>query len=359
MTEDGLYHALRKTVLLVFGLAVLAWFLVTAAPVVLLFLFAAVMALALNPLATWLERWLPRWAAALSVLVGLALLAALLGWLVVPQVIEQATEIADDIPGYIAAASERVEAWVARQEYIPEDLSVDAETVRNALPSVGRMLTRIGRYTVSAVTAAVLFVVLLSTVAYMLVSPRPLVAGYIALFPERLKDKAHNAYVRSAKMVSGWMASNVIVGGIEAVAAGLFLWWLGLPAPLLWATLTFFSELIPKIGPYLMTLPPILVALAIDPILAVWVILFYVALNEVTSDTVAPAVRGKTMELHPVALLFTVLALAAVFGLWGALLATPLTGIAKVFYEEFWYNDRARPDLDNRHVEEMLAGQER
>lgn len=358
MTEEALYRAMKKTVLLVFGLVVLTWFLATAAPVVLLFLFAVVMALALNPVATTLERWLPRWAAALSVLLGLAVLAALLGWLVVPQVVEQATQVADDVPGYIAAASDRVEAWIARQEYIPEDLSVDAETARDALPSVGRVLGRIGRYTVSAVTGVVLFVVLLSTVAYMLFSPRPLLAGYIALFPERMKAKAHNAYVRSAKMVGGWVASNVIVGGVEAVAAGLFLWWLGLPAPLLWATLTFFSELIPKIGPYLMTLPPILVALAIDPILALWVVLFYVALNEVTGDTIAPAVRGKTMELHPVALLFAVLALAAVFGLWGALLATPLTGIAKVFYEEFWYKDRARPDLDEKHVEEMLAGRE-
>lgn len=358
VNEDTLYPALRRAVFLVVGLVALVWFVVTAAPVILLFLFAIVLAMAIDPPVTALERWLPRWAAALTVMLGLVILTGLLGWLVVPQVIDQAAEFGEDIPGYLTTAAERVESWISRQEYIPGDVGIDSSAVRDALPSLGALVSRIGRYTVSTVTAVVGFVVLLSSVAYMLISPRPLLAGYIALFPERLKRKASNAYVRSSRMVGGWMASNVIVGGVEGLAAGLFLWWLGIPAPLLWATLTFLSELIPKVGPYIMTIPPIIVALSIEPILAVWVVLFYVVMNEITGDTIAPAVRGKTMELHPVSLLFSVLALAALFGLWGALLATPLTGIAKVYFEEFWYKERATPQLDARYVDQMSAGRE-
>jgi predicted PurR-regulated permease PerM len=60
------------------------------------------------------------------------------------------------------------------------------------------------------------------------------------------------------------------------------------------------------------------------------------------------------MDVHPVLILFAILALAAAFGIVGALLAAPLAAIVKAYYEAFYVNRRADdPGLDDR-VQRML-----
>lgn len=347
--------ALRRLVTRVFVIVAVIWFLMSASPVVLLFLFAIVLALALEPPVRLLSRRLPRWAAALVVLAAVGCIVAALTWLLVPVLVEQGTQVSERVPQYVDSVSERVQEWIDRQDLIPNDLAIGQGEVSALVPSAGQVLSRVGRFTITLTVGVVLLIVLASSVAYLLIDPRPMVLGYLSLFPDRLQDKAATAFQRSQQAVSGWLWSNVIVGAIEGVAAGLFLWWLGVPAPLLWAVLTFFAELVPKLGPYLMTVPPAVIALSIDPMKAVWVVVFFIALNEVTGDTIAPAVRGKTMQLHPVSLLFVVLALASIFGFWGALLATPLTGIFKAFYETFWLEGRQDQSGLHRRADEILG----
>ncbi len=197
--------------------------------------------------------------------------------------------------------------------------------------------------------------VLLSAVAYLLIDPRTLLRGLLQLFPLRRREAATRAFVRASRAVGGWLRANAIEGAIEAAAAAIALSLLGVPGALVWAGLTFFAELVPKLGPYLMAIPPILVALAVDPLDALWVALFYIALNTVVANVIDPPLRGAQMRLHPVVLLFATLAFAAAFGLPGALIATPLMSFIAAFYAEFFLARRpADPDLDAR-VERMLT----
>ncbi len=63
-----------------------------------------------------------------------------------------------------------------------------------------------------------------------------------------------------------------------------------------------------------------------------------IALDEVMADVVFPMIRSNTMNIHPVSIIFIVLAMTAAFGIMGAFLATPLTAIIKAFYESFFTN---------------------
>jgi predicted PurR-regulated permease PerM len=90
---SDLYRTLAKVVWLAVGAFVLLWFLDAAIIVVLLFVFALIFAVSLNPPVTWLEqRKVPRWAGTLLVRLGILLLTGFLGWLVVPRLIEQTVD---------------------------------------------------------------------------------------------------------------------------------------------------------------------------------------------------------------------------------------------------------------------------
>lgn len=137
-------------------------------------------------------------------------------------------------------------------------------------------------------------------------------------------------------MTIGWMWSNVLAGAIRAVLVFFFLLFMNIPGVWIWAGVTFFAELIPRIGFYIMAVPPILIALSIDPVTAMWVAIFYLVLDEIMGDFVIPHIRASTMKIHPVSLLIMLLAMVTVFGLMGALIATPLTAFIKAYYEGFF-----------------------
>ncbi len=105
--------------------------------------------------------------------------------------------------------------------------------------------------------------------------------------------------MRASQMVVGWIWSNIVVGALEAVLVAIVLSLLHIPGALIWAALAFFAELVPKVGPYVMSIPPILVALAADPWDALWVTLFYVVMNEIMGDFVTPYVCGETSRRAP------------------------------------------------------------
>lgn len=331
--------------------AIALWLLLQTAELLLLFFFALVLAIAINAPVTALER--RGWRRGLAALLVFAAIAAVfigLGWLVVPRVGEQLTDLIRELPDYVRKANEQSTTWLARYPDLQRALR-SSGGAEESLPSAATILRNTGRISMGAVTAVVLFLVVVSVMVYAVLRPRPLLAGYLALFPERLREKAADAYRDSAQMVVGWIWSNVVVGSIEAVATGVVLTLLDVPAALVWAALAFFAELVPKIGTYIMAIPPIIVAFSVSPLTAVWVTVFFIVQSEIMGDFVAPYVRGRTMELHPVWVLFVTLALAAAFGLAGALVGTPMAGVISAYWRTF----RSTPDPEDPLVESMLA----
>lgn len=350
-----LYGVLARFLWLAVGILLLIWFLDLITTAILFFAFALILTLALNPPVTWLEgKGVPRGVAALLVFLALLTVFALLVWLVVPTLIEQVTQLARSLPEYATSLRNRADRWLTRTPGVEDWLQLDNLDTSKLLPAAQTLLLRVGRYSLGLVTLVLFAIVLASTIVYALANPRPLLNGYLSVFPPPLRERASRAFSRSSKVVVGWLWSNVIVGGIEGIAAAAFLAWMGVPGALLWGVLTFFAELVPKLGPYLMTIPPVLIALAIDPMTAVWVLLFYILLQEVAGDVIAPMVRARQMNLHPVSTIFAVLALGSAFGLLGALISTPVAGFVKAYYDEFYAARYPRDGKADERVEDML-----
>ena len=173
-------------------------------------------------------------------------------------------------------------------------------------------------------------------VIYMVVQPRPLLEFYMSFFAPSHRDNATRALAKTSVMLIGWLRSNVIGGFISAVCITIFLKLMNVPGPWVWGAVGFFASLIPKLGFYIMAIPPILVALTISPSKALWVAVFFISLDEVLGDFVMPKIRSNTMNIHPTSILFLVLAVTSAFGLIGAIMATPLAAFIKAFFEEFY-----------------------
>lgn len=353
--SEAIYIALRRVLLLTAGVLILLWFLFQIREIVLLFLFAGSLAIVINSPVTWLEeKGLPRLIALFLVLGAITAVLALFGWFLVPRLIEDVIILLQNLPGYLDAVRDRFLDFLDPYPGLQQNLGLDATSPDAGLPSATNLLRPLGRYSLSLFGWITLGLFLVSVLIYMVAYPIPLLETYQRLLPRRWREPGTRAFIHAAEMIIGWIRANVIAGALEAVAVAVALTVLGVPAALVWGALAFFAELVPRLGLYLMSIPPIIVALSIDPLKAVWVALFFIVLDQTMGNLILPRLQLQTMDLHPVLLLFAILALAAAFGLVGALLATPLAAIVKAYYTAFYLDPQPEdPHLDER-VQRML-----
>jgi len=237
---------------------------------------------------------------------------------------------------------------------LQEQFPLTADSASEMLPSLPALTRRVSGFSLSLFTVIAAVLILLSMVLYAVLNPRPLLRSYLDIFPENQRDKAARAFSSTSVMLLGWIRANVIIGAIETILSGVVLSLLSVPGALVWAALAFFAELVPKVGIYLMAIPPVLVALAVSPMTAVWVAVFYLVMSETMSNFVTPRIRASAMSLHPVSVLFLMLAMAAAFGVLGALIATPIAAFIKAYFEEFYLNGKGEAARHNVLVEGMV-----
>ena len=88
-------------------------------------------------------------------------------------------------------------------------------------------------------------------------------------------------------------------------------------------------ELVPYIGPILGALPAVLVALFTDPLVALWVTLLFVGLQQLEGHVVAPQIFGHTLRINPLLVIFALLLGLQLYGIVGALVALPILAILR------------------------------
>ena len=124
-----------------------------------------------------------------------------------------------------------------------------------------------------------------------------------------------------ASYVRGQFLLSLIIGG--SVALGL--WILGLVGLFpgggkyalafgAWAAIT---ELIPYIGPWLGAFPAVVYALVQHPISALWVALLFLGIQQLEGHVIVPKVMGHSLRLHPLLVIFGLLAGGEIYGLPG------------------------------------------
>jgi predicted PurR-regulated permease PerM len=315
---------------------VVLWFLSRTILAFLLLFLALVTAIPLAAAVRWLRRHgLPRRLALLITLSAFLASFAAVFILIVPPLVEQASELVPRIPKLLADAMNRATAALGN---IPELQGALQGRSLSAgqLPSMMDILGRLGGASLSLLGFATLLILYLSAVIYIAVDPFPLMRGYVAALPLRHRAAGIRAYRRAWTAVRGWIRANAIVGPIEAVASGIFLTVMHVPGAIVWATLAFFAEFVPRIGGYVMAVPPVIVALAVDARTAMWTALFYLVMTEALGTFLAPVVRGSQMRIHPVVILFATLASALAFGLIGALIGMPAAAFVTAYYREFY-----------------------
>lgn len=128
---------------------------------------------------------------------------------------------------------------------------------------------------------------------------------------------------------------NATFGAIVAIIDGLALWWMGVPAPIVWAILAFVTNFVPNIGFILGLVPPAILAFAIGGLpLLLGVIAVYCVVNVVLQVLVQPKFVSDAVDLSLTLSFFSVIFWTFVIGPLGAILSIPLTLLTRTLVLE-------------------------
>jgi predicted PurR-regulated permease PerM len=338
----------------------------TLAHVLFLFLTAAVIAFTLNPLVRDLTRIkLPR---GVGVMIVYTLFAtATIGVFVAlgSVVVDQSRTAAERVDAYLTEEStgagltgaeqdiERLQAWLNGHGLEGLKIQKQFDNLLSDL-SAGQLSGYVQDALVFAQGAALsaivlIFVIVLVVVIsiYMLLDMPRLEASIDLRFPP------HDGLPltqRIERALWGYVRGQVILSTVIGLSAGLGMWILGTTGlvegaeryALLFGVWTALVEVVPYIGPWLSAVPPAIYALAVDPVGFIWVALLFVFIYQIEGHVVVPNVMANALRLHPLLVIFGLLAGAELYGIPGVLVALPTMAASRAIWEFF----RERVELE-------------
>lgn len=322
------------------AVAFVAWLLLTLlAPALMPFLVAGVMAYALHPLVERLQRRrVPVWLGA-----GLAiavLMTALLGvlLLIVPVITKQLPLLREQLPALLELFNARLVPFAAR---FGIDLQIDVDHVRVWLRELisgqesellqGLLASlRIGG---SAAVAVLGNLVLMPIVAYyLLLDWDRLLQRLMALVPPRLQAAVRAFFVDTDAVLGQYLHGQLLVMVILAALYTVALALVGLKLALPIGVFTGLAVFVPYLGFGLGLVLALLAALLQFQTLAgVAAVAVVYGLGQVLESLyLTPRLLGERIGLHPIAVIFALLAFGHLFGFVGVLIALPASAVLLV-----------------------------
>ncbi len=258
------YHGAWRIVWLVF-LLIVAWLIVRALePVILLFALVFLLAMVLNPIVAWLQKHhVPRFVGVILIVLALLTVTTTIIVFAIPPLARQSQELVRNAPGVWQGVRGRIES-----------LTKNYPSVRQALPRTDEIAGKVGaaagtvgnillRSTLGLVGGVASFVFAVLLLVFVLASPRPLVAAYLALAPDRYRAQAHRTLARLMRQMTAWARGVAINGVITGFSIGVLLWLIGVQPALIFGVFAFLGEFLPNIGAFLVAIPILLVALSL------------------------------------------------------------------------------------------------
>ncbi len=306
----------------------------------LMVIIAALLAFALAPAVTWLERFVPRVLAILFVyLIALVGLFALF-YMIVISAIDQVNAIA------IFLSHQNWSTWLALlqplgitaadvQKQISALQGQLLNTARDAAGSVVPLLTGVADALLNVVIVAVLSI-------YFLIDGQRVTAWLRRNAPVSLRRQTRFTLDTLNRVVGGYIRGQLLLCALIGVLVGAGMAIFHVPYALLLGVLAFLLEFIPILGTLVSGAICVLLALTQGWFIAVLVLAYFIGVHILEGDIIGPRLVGKAIGLHPIVSIAALIAGAELFGIWGALFASPVAGLLQALLVALWLEWRAR-----------------
>lgn len=311
--------------------------IISVAPIFPPFIFAAFLAFILNPAVKSLESFfkIPKWAAISVVFLLLAAVITLAVILLIPVVIDQTKAIVEKLP----EVSEKITEFTGnisdylKNKNVPDYIIQAIDKLNSSFISVlSGFLTRFLSFLIESVTKILEIVIVGFSLFYFLLDGQRIIVKLIGLFPKKYSSKAKKFVYDGFNILRNYIRTQIIISLISAIVVGIALAVLGVKYYFLLAFLTFILNFIPYFGSVLAWAITAAVPLFTGGGLPLALLtgLVCLVIDQFTGNILTPKLQAKSSGLHPITVLFSVLACNLLFGAVGMFFAVPIAAFIKI-----------------------------
>jgi predicted PurR-regulated permease PerM len=334
----------RAKFVTVLSIVVIAIFVLgRVAHILIPFVWAIITAYIFNPVVTWMQRRTrtPRfWWVVLLYIIGFGLLY-LFGTYIVPQLAKQYKELEEVLPSWI----DNAQAYVAKYPKIAirgveiVDLREAETEIFDALKGLaGELPAFVPAFLFGLIEGFILTLVYFVVTFYLLLQAESIPNNFYNLIPSRHRDEIKQLVHSIDRVLGAYIRGQFLLILIMSVLSFIALSILQVKYALVISILTGVLEIIPIVGPYLAGGIASLVALlqGTTPFgwqpwfLAIVVAIVYFALRQMEDHFIIPNLVGHIVNVHPIFVIFAILAGGSLAGGLGLLVAIPIAAVVKI-----------------------------
>lgn len=334
---------------LLIPLTILAWVAVALAAVwlvghvahtLLLLGFSGIIAFALTPVVSLLERWLPRvFAIAVAYILGFAVLFGF-GLLIVTTAANETTTLVHRLPHYQG----QVQSLEPQLVRLLHPWGVTRADIRHAEHQTTIHVQQIGTATAQdsldlarRVLNTLLDLVLVLILSIYLTASGPRLAAWLRReTPSRYRRQTAALLEVGNQVIGGYIRGTLAMATLIGVLVGGGMLALGVPYAIVLGVLAFFMAFVPILGVLISGAVCVLIAFTHGWVLAVVVLVYFVVVHVIEGDVVGPRIMGRAVGIHPMTAIIALLAGTELFGIWGALFGAPLAGLLQALASAIW-----------------------
>lgn len=297
----------------------------------------------LNPFVSFLSNkrpkglQLPIQLAIVTVFMATICLLYLFFKFIIPPLSLEFKNFAQNIPQYLISAKNTMDTlkqWYSGFALPSEVRDMLTQNIQEIINIIFTFAEQMAKGLLSVVTKFIQIIVIPILTYYFLKDKQSIRNGLIDLIPEKSQPKAVRILSRINTVLNSYVKGVGILCLIIGVASTIGLFILGVKYYLILGLIAGLTEAIPFIGPWIGAIPAIIIAFIASPILAVQVALLYILIQTIENHFLVPKILGDKLELHPTAVIISILILGKLLGTWGLFFAAPITAILKILYQE-------------------------
>ncbi len=356
-------------------------------PILLSFLLILLISLAVNPVISRMRAFTGGRRRATGLIVAaLTVVIALTGWAFFGPMKDSVTKLSEQLPAYWerlqkplikmeqqqVLSEEKLQAEVTTEialtapeegkpeaarrttKAAPPKTTKESESLRSRLSQMVQGV--VGSFTAVAFNAAQIMVVLVTVfigVIFTLMDPRPIFGLIFLIVPERHHDQTLTILQRIGRFVPTWAFATLLAMLTVGLLVLLLMWpFFGFVDALVLALIAGAFEAVPYLGPILSAAPALVFALGEGGMTPLWVLLAYLAVQLLENNVISPLIMARSMKLHSLAVIFSMLLCVAAFGVLGVLVAAPLVAIVGIVHDEL-YRKRFLPTVTDADLDRL------
>jgi predicted PurR-regulated permease PerM len=303
--------------------------------VVIILLFAIVLASAVSPFATWLEKkGIPRLFSVLMLYLLVFGLMLLVSSLVIPSISQDISKLTSVFPTIIQKLSSSLDNVQSGTngyfDFVGE--------IQNVLDFMSGYLQQFSQSALSLVVnifgGFFSFVAIIVISFYLSVMKNGIENFLQSIIPKRHEEYAISLWKRSEVKLGRWLQGQMLLGLIVGLIVYVGLSIMGVNFALVSGILAMLLEIVPVAGPVLAAIPAITLAFIQDPTLGLWVIVFYTVVQQIENHLLVPIVLGKSTGLNPIVVILALLIGGNLAGISGGILAVPVAAVVVEIFDD-------------------------